>query len=290
MSAIYGTFGKLALGASSPTSRIEFEMCDMRLHESVENYAGVQGVRGELASRNRLGNVVCSGTLTCTPTPAEWVILLPFILGGTPSGTSYPLAEVLPTFVMDLSDGTTCKQYTGCTIGSAEISAQSGGPLKLSCQIEAIDEGSDTFPSLTIDQTYGPFMYYESAWTIASVTATPFDFRIGIDNRVDTGRFLNSRTRTSLIARGRAVDFRCRLPWGDFYTNLYGIQSSEVSAAGVFTSAGYSISLTMPKIRFPREGPTGRNREAEMEFVLDGRARKTNGTTDELQVVLDSTP
>lgn len=290
MAAIYGTFGKLALGASSPTSRIEFEMCDLRLIETVENYAGAQGHRGELATRNRLGNVLVGGTLTCTPTPNEWAILLPFILGGTPSGTSYPLAEALPTCVIDLSDGTTCKQYTGVVFASAEISAQSGGPLKLSARLEGIDEGNDTFPSLTIDQGYGPFMFYESAWSINSVTATPFDFSISIDNKVDTSRFLNSRTRTSLLARGRSVDFRCRVPWGDFYTNLYGIQASEVASTGTFTSSTQSIVFSMPKIRYARMGPTGRAREEELVLELGGRARKTNATTDELAVTLDNTP
>lgn len=290
MAAVYGTQGRLALGASSATSRIEFESCDMRMKEEVGNWAGVQGHRGELATRNRLSSVAPGGSLETKPNPAEWAILLPFILGGTPSGTSYPLAEVLPTFVMDLDDSVSVKQYTGCVMATATISGTAGGPIGLSMGIEAIDEGTDTFPSLSINNDYGPFMFYEGAFTIGATSGvTPFDFSITIDNVIDTGRYLNSRTRTSLRARGRRVNFQCGIPWGDYYNTLYGIQASEVAVSAVFTSAGYSLSLSMPKIRFPREGPTGRQREEEMRFTLAGQARKTNSTTDELAVVLDST-
>lgn len=286
MAAIYGTFGKLAIGGT----RIEFVSCGVKMRESIENYAGVQAHRGELATRNRLGNVSPGGPLECVPTPAEWVVLLPYILGGTPAGTSYPLGETLPTFTMDLDDGTSIKAYSGCTITTATISAQSGGPVKLSCQIEAIDEGVGSTVSGSIDQTYGPFMFYEGAFSVgATSSVTPFDFSVTIDNVVDTGRFLNSRTRTSLKARGRHVNFATRIPWGDFYSSLYGIQGSEVAVVGTFTSAGYSLAFTMPKVRFPREG-VERQREDELVLPLNGIARKTNASTDELQVVLDSTP
>lgn len=291
MTAIYGTFGKFAIGATAVTDkRIEFESCGLKLQEEIASFVGVQGHRGELSGRNRLGSVTCGGPLECTPTPLEWSYMLPYILGGTPSGTSYPLAEVLPTFYADLSDGTSAKQYSGCVMASATISAQAGGPLKLSANIEAIDESAVTFPSLSVDNSYGPFMFYEGAFTIAGVSnVTPFDFSIQIDNVIDTGRFLNSRTRTSLVSRARRVVFACNLPWGDYYSNLYAIQASEVAVACTFTSATLSMSLTMPKVRFGRVGPDGRGREEEMMFPLSGVARKTNAATDELQVVLDST-
>lgn len=290
MSAVYGTSGKLALGASSATSRLEFEVCGVKMREEIANFAGVQGHRGELAGRNRLGNVAPGGPIEFTPNPAEWAILLPFILGGTPSGTSYPLAEALPTFVLDVDDSVSCKQYTGCVFSSATISGTAGGPIKLSTMVEAVDEGSDTFPALSIDATYGPFMFYEGAFTIAGVSSvTPFDFQIQIDNVIDVGRYLNSRTRTSLKARGRRVNFTCSVPYGDYYSNLYGIQGSEVAVVATFTSAAMSLAFTMPKLRIPREGPDGRQREDELKITLSGACRKTNSTTDELQVVLDST-
>jgi len=291
MSAVYGTVGRLALGASSATSRLEFERCGVKMREEIASFTGVQGHRGELSGRNRLGNVTPGGPIDFCPTPNEWAILLPFILGGTPSGTSYPLAEALPTFVLDVDDSVSVKQYTGCVFTSATISGTAGGPIKLATMVEAADEGSDTFPSLSIDNSYGPFMFYEGAFSIGAVSSvTPFDFTIQIDNVVDVGRFLNSRTRTSLKARGRRVSFSCRVPYGDFYSNLYGIQGSEVAVVGTFTYGTQSIAMTMPKVRIPRDGPDGRAREEELSITLSGQARKTNSTTDELQVVLDNTP
>lgn len=286
MAAIYGTFGKLAIGGT----RIEFVSCGVKMRESIERFTGVQSHRGELSGRSRLGNVSPGGPLECIPTPAEWVVLLPYILGGTPSGTSYPLAETLPTFTLDLYDGTSLKGYSGCVISQATITAQSGGPLKLSCQIEAIDETAGSTVSGSIDQTYGPFMFYEGAFSIgATSSVTPFDFSVTIDNGVDTGRYLNSRTRTSLVARSRSVMYNCRIPWGDFYSALYGIQASEVAVVGTFTSAAMSLAMTMPKVRFPRDG-VERQREEELVLPMSGKACKTNSSTDELQVVLDSTP
>lgn len=272
---------------------------DLGLIEEDVHAAGMTGTRSHWSARTRVGTRRVSGQFTLCPNAIEWSVLLPWILGADASGTTFALAETLPSYtvVIDKDNGIDGKVFTynAVKVNRATISADAGRPLMLDLQLEGWDESignAGTFPSLTLNVATGPFLMSDA---VISVASTPYGFKriaITIDNALDTERILNSTIRSALPARDRIITCELDGPYGN---NSAIYPTAATLAAGVavvatFTNtvAAVSLAATLTKVHFPRRSPPWGGRE-EIMLPLAGQARATSAG-NEIVVVLDSTP
>jgi hypothetical protein len=292
MAAVYGWQGKLGISSGSPvTIRYNFVVADMALEETLHNNSGDSATRDELALRTRLNSRAPDGTIGFEPTPIEWYALLEWILGGTGSGTSLPLADTLPTRFITLDDTVDVKTWDGCVAGRATISSGQQQPLKLDLEVNGIDEAlgaAASFPAIAFDDTFGPYMHADGVFVINSVTVRPKQWSLTIENMPDTERYFNSNTRINIPSKGRRFTWNFQLPYGD-YAAAYGLQAADVGCSATFTAGAFSLAFSSTRVRFPRQGPKGRGREEEIMLVPNGVARMAVGGVP-ITVTCDKTP
>jgi hypothetical protein len=290
-----GVFAKFAIGptsGSAATLPLDFNSETLGLRESFLDPQGLRGTRAHAAGRVRAsGRIVTGDVVMDAPTAVEWSYVLQYILGGAPSGTSYPLAEALPVFGTDLLRGATLFRYTGCRVSRAVFRSGPGRPLSLTISVLGIDETQPggAFPTLTLDNTTGYFVFPDSngAVVVNGTTLDCMDFELTVDNVVQA-RAANSQTATVVYTTDRIVTWRTRHGWGDAET-LYGLSQGGVAVSATFTNGTTSIAFSSPKVQYPRQSPdvTGRD---EIYNELLGMARFGSAAGDELAVTLDSTP
>lgn len=283
-------------------SLLELISGDLALAEEGYHAEGMAGSRSHASARSRASLRRVTGSLQLQPNAAEWALLLPWILGADVSSTTYALAETLQPFTVtiDKDNGTDGKVFTynGCKVASATITAEQGGPVSLTMNVEARDEAignAGTFPSLTLNVATGPFIFSDSSGAI-TVGGTAFPvrrFSCTIDNQLDTERFLNSTTRSGLVPKGRNVSVELGGPYGG-KESLYptaATLAAGVAVVATFTNTVHSVSLALsfPKVHFPRRTPPWNGRE-EVDLPLVGMARYSSAVNDEIVVTLDSTP
>ena len=171
MSGLYGHQIKVMVGTASPPTRALDVLVDgVRRTRTIVDLNGLKGTRSRYAARARPSLLPVGGALSLYPTPVELSTLLPLILGGTPSGTSYPLAETLPTFNYWSARNSQIYKYAQCGVSRATFSARQGEGLLLSMDIVGTTEDSATsvtsFPAFAIDTTTKPFMFHELLLTV----------------------------------------------------------------------------------------------------------------------------
>src|SRR4051812_6249797 len=97
MSAAITTLAKLGLGAAATedpvTRRIDFIDFDLGVEVELKDVNGTRGRYTADDTRVRQNLTRVHPRLRCQPTMVELTYLLPWILDGTPSGTSYPLGD-----------------------------------------------------------------------------------------------------------------------------------------------------------------------------------------------------
>lgn len=300
MAGKYGTTTQLGISTSNPVdARFNFLSDGLVLSEEHVQTAGNTGTHAEPSERVRTGLKRVGGQIVLQPTPVELNLLLPLIVGGsaqvgTPSGKStFAVADTLSTFYVTSDRGSKVMTYSGCVVNQATFRSTQGGPLSLTLDIIGQDEtvgNSGTFPSLQFDRTQNCFMHHDLVLTINSVAHSCPDFELIVNNMVDTERFFNSATLTSVQPTGRAVLLNTRLPYGDS-SAAYNLTSAGVTGTAVFTNGNLSLNFTMAAIQIPRQSPPIEGR-GELFLPINGVCRKvgsTAGTTDDLSVILDLT-
>lgn len=286
-----GDLCRVGVGASAPaTLLLDLISGDVGLTEAHVNGTGVRGTRSRHKSRTRRGLRRPSGSITIEPNVDELVFWLPYILGGTPVGTSYPLAESLGSFIYQKDMIEKVYTYSGCKVASATFRSSQGGPLQLSLNIEGVDESignAGTFPDLELEAA-APFVHHDGAFTVNSLSGrTFFDFELTIDNLLDGERFGNSATRTALNPTDRNISLGLTPPYGGNH-DMYNLLHTGVPIVATFTNGTVSISFSMPFVQIPRQTPIIAGK-AENRLLLRGEARADDPNT-ELVVTLDSTP
>lgn len=286
-----GTLSRFGVGASAPaTLLLDLISGDVGLQEALVNGTGVRGTRSRHKSRTRKGLRRPTGSITIEPNVDELAFWLPYILGGTPSGTSYPLGESLASFicVKDVIDKVFT--YSGCKVSSATFRSSQGGPLQLTLNIEGVDEAvgnAGTFPVIELGEA-APFVHHDGAFVVNSISGrTFFDFELTIDNLLDGERFGNSPTRTALNPTDRNITLGLTPPYGGNH-DMYNLLETGVPITATFTNGTVSLAFSMPFVQVPRNTPLIAGK-AENRLLLRGEARADDANT-ELVVTLDSTP
>lgn len=295
MAGIGGYNAKLGIGTTSTVDKpLDFLNESLACDETFVDRSGLRGTREHPVEVLRQGIRRIGGQITLQPTAVEWASLLPWILGTDASGTAYALAETLQSryVTVDRSDGTDGKVFTydGCKVNKATIKASQGELLTLTLELLGVDEtpaNAGTFPSLTLDLTTGPFIFSDLAMTIAGTTYQSKEFTLTIDNKLDGERFLNSLTRTALIAQDREISLELQLPYGDAEA-AYNTGVAGAAVVATFTNGTVSLAFSMAKVCFPRKSPTVQGKQ-EIMLPLHGIAHKS-GSTLSLVTTLDSTP
>lgn len=290
-----GVFNRLCWDDDTTTATVEFEFLEgsqIGLTQQHVNTNGMRGTRSSFSDRNREGTRRVDGNLLFAPTPAELVTLLPLILGGTPSGTSYPLAETLVEHNwIVVRDGRT-DTYSDCYVDQATFSAQEGGALQLAMSVVGKDEAinSGTAGSNTIDaSTGGPLTFMEGACTVGGTTYEFSSFELTVQNFLEV-KYRNSLTPTQIKATNRVVTVSLPFSLGDA-SALYGSATTGVAVVVTFTNGGgtaVSLSFSMAKVATPKN-PLPFGQRGILDLPWRGRALKT-GSTAELVTTLDSTP
>jgi hypothetical protein len=306
--AIVGADVRIGIGsevtegtAVAATELYEYLGGDVGLVEEEINSMGMAGTRSRYATRTRAGVRRVTGSLTLQPNAIEWSQLLPRILGAAASGTTFALAEQLPSFtlVIDKDNATDGKTFTynACKVSRAVLTAEQGRPLTLELGIEGWDESigaAGTFPSLTLNTATGPFILSDTSGAI-TVGGAAYPFRrmvLTIDNSPDTERFMNSNIRSALRSKDRIISLELDGPYGN---NSAIYPTAATLAAGVavvipFTNTVHAVSLSisLPLVHFTRRTPPLAGRE-EVMLPLVGQARAT-AANSECVITLDSTP
>src|SRR5262245_24179573 len=156
--------------------------------------SGLRGSRAQQSSDTRVGPYTVGGRLVLEPTPEDLAIWLPRILGAAPSGTTYNLAETLPSFTLSVDRVAKVFTYAGCKVNRALLQGTQGGLLRLSLDLVAQSEtvaAAGTFPSLSPSISQ-PYIFSDLALTLAATAREVREFALSIDNHLITDRFMNS--------------------------------------------------------------------------------------------------
>lgn len=278
---------KLGTAASSPaTEPFEYLSNTVGKRSEIVRRTGTRGTRSRNAADAVAGTYVVSGTLTLEPTPADLTIWLPRILGAVASGTTFALAETLPTFYMIESKVADAHSWSGCKVNRATLTGTRGQPVQLALDIEALTESiADEFPTLTLAFD-APYILHDMTLTLAGSAREADGFELVIDNQLVVDRFMNSQTRISLPEGDRFITLRTNHPYAAANLDLY--DQAVAGAAGALTLAGSDsvTSFIFAKLQVPAEAPS--SQPGEIMLPLSMEALKS-GDTNELIVVHDAT-
>jgi len=293
VAAAIGTLSKLGIDTANPvTERFDFQSESLVCAEEFVDGTGLYGTLSRQISRVRAGMRHIQGTIRFTPTPVELALLLPWILGGTPSGTgtvTYPVGEACPTryVAIDRNAGNLFT-YNGVGVVGATFRFSQGALLDLSLDLLGIDETiSGSFPNLSIDTTTQPFIQSDLAISINGTVSNAKELTLSIRYPVDTERFFNSQTLNSVVWLDRHVTIETSVPYGQFQA-LYNTGASGVPVILTTTHGGSVLTQTMANVTFPRNSPNASGRQ-EIMLPLRGTCYAA-GSTKELVTTLNPGP
>ncbi len=285
------------------TEAYEFESENLALDQAIIDTAGIRGGRNHVIERVRAANQHIGGSINIQPTYNELLNLLPRIVGAISNQAGYDTFStsdtVAPVYFQTIVDRVAkVYSYVGCKVGSATFRSSQGGPLSLSLEIEALQESignSGTFAALTID-ALPPLIHTDSVLTLGGTAYQVFDWECSINWHLDTGRFVNSTTRTDLISTDLTVTTHFTLPYTSDTLGLYlGGSAAGVTGNINFTSggagggaAGKNLQFTFANLLFPPKKSPTVGGKGEIHLALSGEARKSS-TTLALVVSLDHT-
>ncbi len=274
--------------------RYDFQSSSVSADEDFLDTNGLRGTRERAIERVRAGNRRIGGTVVLEPTALELSRLLPWILGGTPTGSAtatltFPLADVIPTRWVVVDKVAKVATYDSVVVNRATISGSQGEPLRISLDLIGGDESignAGSFPSLSLDITTQPFIFTDLALSINGATTKTKNIEITIDNHVDPGRFFQSQTVTGLIAMDRTVMCNLTLPYGDSFA-LYNLGAGGTSCTATFTNGGSVLRFVAGKAAFPRKPiPIPGREEILMPFAGEFFATGVGSATPSLATTL----
>lgn len=248
---------------------LEFQSESLQQQTSLFYNDGIRGTRSRARERVRKATKTVSGSISMTPSKTELRTLLPWILGTNETGTGtsgdpylYAQSETMQEFQILTSRsqaqlGVHTDEiflYEGCRVSRATFSASAGGALQLTLDIEAETEktfadegittgfdgstnvitGGATDSPTSVPDTNTMFMFYDTGHangnlTLANADRECFDWSLSIDNVLDTGRYMNSLTRTNIPSLDRIVSMTATVPFTAAEDELYDMDVNSTS-------------------------------------------------------------
>lgn len=244
----------------------------------------------------RPGEIRVAGPINMTPNAGELVYWLPYIMGGTPSGTpavTYPLTQAndLGSFYVTIDRVIKVFTYAGCKVARAVFKATQGGPLELSLEligISASEDAAGTFPAITLNLSNGPFVFRDLTMTVAGTTVKAKEFTLTVDNMLNGDRFFNSQTLQTIDQEDRKITFETSLPYGDHHALKAGFTTAGTAVVATFTNGGAILIFNMVKVAIPYVDP-GTPGKTELMLPVSGDAM-SSGSTASLVTSLNPGP
>ena len=268
---VSGFESRFALGvqhASNPATQ-EFDHfgCDINKRETLVKSDGMQGSRSPIGDGTQAGNYSVGGTVTIEPRADDLTFLFPYILGGTESTDSFPLADTVPELICTVDKGIKVYTYRGMKVNSATFRSSKGGNLSLELNLEGTLADSagaaGSFPSIAATVSAKlPFLHSESTITMTATSdVIPVDnVVISIGNNLNLDNFNNSQTRTSIPEGPRTVTFGFDTEFGSteesklIASAARGISGNIVYADGTDTLTFTFGILQKPETPIPVRG------------------------------------
>ncbi len=310
-----GAFGKLLLEKTgtaprtftSASSRLEILYETLATKRNLQHTEAITGTTSRLISGVRAKSYLTQGVIALQASPANLALVLPLILGGTPSGNSFPLGSVLPTFDVLVYRESGIFQYSNLRVAQAVLRGKTsnGGEssdfmeLLLVCvgEQEIITETGGVSPwpasepSLPTTARYVPYAFYESTFELNNTEIAIEDIKLTIDNQLAI-KFYNERYPTCIRSTGRKImmeassPFTCEALQESLDLNTV-TGTAEISFATPTTSPVFQTSFAIPYARTEFETPTIRNK-ADLPIKISVEGYATSGN-DEMITTNDST-
>jgi hypothetical protein len=244
---------------------------------------GLRGSRSAVADDTRQGPYQVVGSVQLEPTPADLSIWLPRILGAPASGSTYALANTLPSFSLSVDRVAQVFTYAGCKVNRATFLGAKGSLVALRLDIVGQSESvasAGSFPSLTPSVAAGPYIFAgDPVLTLNAAVREVQEFELVIDNALTTDRFMNSLTVVNLPEGDRTVRLRTKHAWAAANLDLYNQALAGAAGSLAFTNGGNSTAFSFGTLQVPANSPTTPGK-AEVMLTLDMVARKTGGTLE----------
>lgn len=250
------------------TKQLQNVSCGIGKSGSIIGKDGARGTRSRHTGNPNTGPHAVGGPLSVQPSPDEWDALLPYILGGTRTGSgtsgspwSYPLAETLPSMrvsqdlrLSGTGSDAMCFHWDGCKVNTARIGSSAGGQvLTLDMDIQGKTQTVNaTWPSIASTLTTDkPFIHGQLTLSLGGSSRQIDNFGITIDNALILDRFLNSLTRTELPESDRNITLECDNPFTIGDIALYEIAIAGIAGVATFTNGLSVLTFTFANLKAP---------------------------------------
>lgn len=260
----------VGIGAAggAATKQLQNVNCGIGKTGTLINKEGARSTRSRHTGNVNAGPYTVGGPLAVQPSPDELRVLLPYILGGTESGSgtsgspwTYALAETLPDakISQDLRLSGTGSDamvfhWDGVKFNTARFSSSAGSQV-LTLEIDAQGKSqtvNSTWPSigstLTVDK---PFIHAQLVLTLGGTAYQVDNFSLSIDNALILDRFLNSLTRTDIPESDRNITLEVDNPFKIADIALYEIAVAGLAGTAVFTNGSSILTFTFANLKAP---------------------------------------
>lgn len=280
---------KMGIGATSTVDLpLNFDSEDVKVAQEWSADSGCVGTTQEYAEHARIVSKKGGGTINLDATPYNLRYLLPCVLGGVPSGTSYPLAETVPERYLTIDRGFKVFTYFG-KFSKMVLKFSPGQKVKMSVDFKAYSVTEDvagSFPSLSIP-TDPPYVCSDAALTLVGSARVMRDGELTIDRAIDEIQ-ANDLGPDALLETALKVMLTCTNPWNEDHSDI--LESDGAAGSIVMTNDGLSASFSIAKLLCDRADPTasgGKKSPVPMKLNLEG---KRTASTAILVVTNDHTP
>jgi len=289
-----GSLAKFGIGDSSPV--------DVGLRFVSENFAGtrtqlpddeITGSASADLATVRFGPYSYAGSVVLRPTCNEWIELLPWMLGGTPSGNTYPLGDSIVEKYFSFDLVTKVLTWAGGVVGSWSITCNAQQKFSLQLDLFATGEtvaNAGTFPALTLDEDSKPFVLSDfGTITVNSVGICVPAITISGNNLLTADELTNCSTGPTAFIRSGPRDIRISFTpaFRSAYASLYPPSEDgwPVQIEGVNEVDGGTITFDFPAVVFDRISPSVASRAEKIRLPLNGKAWKS-GNDLEMEVTV----
>lgn len=267
---------------------------------------GIRGTRSRFKLRHREGVSWFHGSIHMYISPADFVTLLPKMIGDSVSGTTFSLAEDIPYFgILEKLDYNTM-QIKDCKIDEwvlrsrAPAWMEEGEPdmLYLSLKIFGSDRTKGTTwpatpPTFGTNAANEPYVISDcdAGVTILGSVRAIEEFVLAGKNFLEP-KVVNSLLPHSIMPTDRKISFTVRVPWNSANNDLDGQNPDGAAGSIAFTNGSVSTTFNFANMHTPERGPTPERGKHQISLVLESICTAT-GTADnqrELQIINDSTP
>ena len=286
MAESYGHQAKMCVDSVAPIDTnsipIIFDSETMSAEFEILVEQGITGSRSEYSDRVREGACVISGQVTLSATPVSLGFFLQYAMGGVPSGTSYTLAETIPSFVMCIDKVAKVITFTGCKIGKMTLKGSKSSPIvKVTLDIVATgwsvgDAG--TFPSLTVPSD-PPYVFWEGVLTLQSSARQHSDVEIIIDNALEANE-ANEQIASEYNPTTRMVLVNGTCPFNSTEIAVFNQGIAGASGSYVLTNGGYSTTFTFANLKAKKKTPGVPGKVSRISLPLEMQSFRTSGALE----------